>query len=131
MLFVCVKLNRTEATGKDHLPISHVRCAPSVLVYSFVSLLGSLLIYTDIDFCISKMLEMFGHLLVSRVFSERIIQPPYPVRLARSLSRLYTYYVDRTTIWTKTRWSSFFALLLLYVVRVYLLQGELLSYLLV
>ncbi|EER02731.1 RER1C protein, putative, partial [Perkinsus marinus ATCC 50983] len=55
--------------------------------------------------------------------ASQIVQPSYPVRLARGLSRMYTYYLEKTTIWTKSRWLSFFIACALYGIRVYFLQG--------
>ncbi|EER19868.1 RER1A protein, putative [Perkinsus marinus ATCC 50983] len=55
--------------------------------------------------------------------ASQIVQPSYLVRLARGLSRMYTYYLEKTTIWTKSRWLSFFIACALYGIRVYFLQG--------
>eukprot|EP00386_Alphamonas_edax_P006555 GDKI01021193.1.p1 GENE.GDKI01021193.1~~GDKI01021193.1.p1 ORF type:complete len:229 (-),score=49.83 GDKI01021193.1:24-659(-) len=55
--------------------------------------------------------------------SEEIVQTPFPVRVARSFQRIFKTYVDKTTVWLKTRWAAFFALAFLYAVRVYYRQG--------
>ncbi|KAF4653858.1 hypothetical protein FOL47_010271 [Perkinsus chesapeaki] len=52
-----------------------------------------------------------------------IVQPSYPVRVWRNLSRMYTYYLEKTTIWTKSRWVAFFIACAIYGIRVYFLQG--------
>ncbi|KAF4660790.1 retention in endoplasmic reticulum protein 1 [Perkinsus olseni] len=55
--------------------------------------------------------------------ASQIVQPSYPVRLARGISRMYTYYLEKTTIWTKSRWLAFFVACAIYGIRVYFLQG--------
>jgi len=40
-----------------------------------------------------------------------------------SLARTIQHYVDKTTIWIKTRWSMFVVMVALYALRVYLKQG--------
>ncbi|CBZ51236.1 hypothetical protein NCLIV_043030 [Neospora caninum Liverpool] len=52
-----------------------------------------------------------------------LVSSPFSSRLARSLTRLASSYLDATTLYPKTRWLVFFALLALYVLRVYLLAG--------
>ena len=45
------------------------------------------------------------------------------LRTIRSLSRVYQVYLDRSVVWQKTRWATFFGLLLFYILRVYLING--------
>lgn len=47
----------------------------------------------------------------------------FPKRLYVSLDRLVSYYTDRTVPWMRARWMSFGAGLLLYMLRVYLING--------
>mmetsp|Transcript_60340 Transcript_60340/g.186811 ORF Transcript_60340/g.186811 Transcript_60340/m.186811 type:complete len:191 (+) Transcript_60340:92-664(+) len=49
-------------------------------------------------------------------------EPPILSKLA-NLQNLMQHYVDKTTIWIKTRWSVFALAACVFLVRVYLLQG--------
>eukprot|EP01066_Platyproteum_vivax_P013340 Platyproteum_vivax@DN604_c0_g1_i1.p1 len=55
--------------------------------------------------------------------SEEIIQSSFPVRLSRSLRRLATAYLDKTTPHRLARWLAFLACCIVYGLRVYYLQG--------
>jgi hypothetical protein len=44
-------------------------------------------------------------------------------RLTRSITRVYQLYLDRTVMYPVARWSSFFVAVLIYFIRVYLLNG--------
>ena len=46
-----------------------------------------------------------------------------PKRVYTAVDRLYTHFVDRTVIWGKARWASFAGALLLYILRVWLIDG--------
>lgn len=46
-----------------------------------------------------------------------------PAELIHKFTRLQQHYLDKTTVWIRTRWSVELALLVLYCIRVYLKQG--------
>ncbi|CAE7743394.1 RER1B, partial [Symbiodinium pilosum] len=50
-------------------------------------------------------------------------EAPAVVGCLGSMQRKFQHYVDKTTVWTKTRWLALVVCLLLYVARVYLIQG--------
>ena len=47
----------------------------------------------------------------------------FPKRLFQSVERLYSHSIDRTVIWSKTRWTSFALAILTYLLRVWLIDG--------
>ena len=47
----------------------------------------------------------------------------FPKRFVMSVERLFSFFTDRTVVWTKARWCSFAAALVIYVLRVYALNG--------
>eukprot|EP00919_Chromeraceae_sp_WS-2016_P074615 GHVR01176587.1.p1 GENE.GHVR01176587.1~~GHVR01176587.1.p1 ORF type:complete len:197 (-),score=36.46 GHVR01176587.1:281-871(-) len=55
--------------------------------------------------------------------SDEIVEATFPVRVAKSLERIFGLYLGKTTIYPKTRWSISLCLVLLYVLRVYLAGG--------
>ncbi|CEM39496.1 unnamed protein product [Vitrella brassicaformis CCMP3155] len=55
--------------------------------------------------------------------SEEIVEATFPVRLAKSFGRIYSSYIDRTATYIKGRWLFFFAMVALFVLRIYLTQG--------
>ena len=46
-----------------------------------------------------------------------------PMGIFKSIERLYSYYIDKTVPLMKARWITFGVLLLLYLIRVYFLEG--------
>jgi len=55
--------------------------------------------------------------------SEEITSASFSSRLSRSLSTIVSLYVDRTTVYVKTRWIAFCVMLILYGFRVWLAEG--------
>ena len=47
----------------------------------------------------------------------------FPKRLYLSLERLSNFWIDRTVVWPKTRWAAFAISILIYLLRVHLIQG--------
>lgn len=55
--------------------------------------------------------------------SEELTRVSFVVRVFRSLTRIYASYLDKTTVYMKTRWLLFLIVLMLYVVRIYYIQS--------
>jgi len=55
--------------------------------------------------------------------SEEISHASFGSRLCRSLGTIVSFYIDRTTVYLKTRWLIFLLMLVLYAVRVWFAEG--------
>jgi hypothetical protein len=47
----------------------------------------------------------------------------FPRNVLLSFERLFTFWTDKTVIWIRGRWAAFAVALLIYLIRVHLLQG--------